>query len=236
MKAIAEYFRDLAAEDRYFGAEPPVPDANMLHRIAEREVQRRVEAKVQENGVVLRAGEQESAKAPAAEIIEAPAAAPESVAARLPRIRAAAEAGRQALAAVGPVVMEQPNTIFEEEEPDTAFENTGSPANFAQNFALEIDDLTTVETVAEVELTETVEPAPLATLEQAEIEAEEAIAADDAQIAAPEAAPVEVTAPSLEDTIRSVMAASVLEEAYSPEIVEIAEEEPVLEAPQSRAF
>lgn len=54
MKSIAEYFRGLAEKDRSFGAEPVAPDTSVLHKIAERESLKQVDAEIEDQGIILR--------------------------------------------------------------------------------------------------------------------------------------------------------------------------------------
>lgn len=77
MQLVAEYFRKLAAQDRYFGGEPLQPDHNALHQIAQDANPYKVDAEVTETGVTLRKADVvDAAPAPAPENDNAPAPAP----------------------------------------------------------------------------------------------------------------------------------------------------------------
>ncbi len=83
MKAVTAYFRELGAEDRDFGATPIRHDAEALNRIVERDIQQRVEAKIWNKQVILRAearaAEAEDAVVQGNDADERPASLPEDM-------------------------------------------------------------------------------------------------------------------------------------------------------------
>ncbi|MEM7439338.1 MAG: hypothetical protein AAF393_07050 [Pseudomonadota bacterium] len=74
MQLVAEYFRKLSAEDRYFGGEPLQPDANIIHRIAKDANPYKVDAEETEGGLTLRKADVVDAPDPVQAEPETPAA------------------------------------------------------------------------------------------------------------------------------------------------------------------
>jgi hypothetical protein len=58
LQMVAEYFRKLAAEDRFFGSTPQTPDTDTLKRIAEENTSKGVNAELADDGIILRQTEE----------------------------------------------------------------------------------------------------------------------------------------------------------------------------------
>ncbi len=234
MKNIAEYFRDLAAGDRFFGAEPPQPDPEMLQSIAEQTIKARVNAQLSDNNLVLSqqgaSGSVAQAAAPVAaaavapQVMPAPAAAPgvETVAEKLQRIRAVVsrETAQDAFFSEDQHVEEftaettVPFSSFEDEQDAPVVAE--APVADLPVADLEIEDTVVEDTVSEETVSEDV-------VEDSPVEAQEDTVADETSEIVEDAPEVD-----LDDVIADVEDVAEAEEApVADEVVADAVEDTV---------